>query len=194
VYGNGNGHIEKEHKEEHMKDLKNNNAVAPGDGHKQGQRQKGDGSRQKGDGSILSSTHDHAHEHIHKHTHPHVHDGVHSHTHAETKGDGSILSSTHDHTHTHTHDHTHAHAHTHAMEIGAGEGTAPSGTDKPKLKAILSYMKEHNKEHAKELHGLIGLAEHLGADEILDLIEGGARSIEAAAEQIGQALELLEEI
>jgi hypothetical protein len=66
--------------------------------------------------------------------------------------------------------------------------------DRSKLKAVLSYMKEHNREHARELHGLVGAIESLDAGEVLDLIEGGARSIEAAAEQIGQALELLEEV
>jgi sensor histidine kinase regulating citrate/malate metabolism len=65
---------------------------------------------------------------------------------------------------------------------------------KAKLKAILTYMKDHNKEHANELHALMGVVQELDADEILDLIENGARSIESAAEQLEQAIELMEEV
>jgi bacterioferritin (cytochrome b1) len=69
-----------------------------------------------------------------------------------------------------------------------------SGIIKSKLKDILSYMKDHNREHAHELHGLLDAIKELDADEILDLIENGARSIEEAADQIEQALEVLEEL
>jgi ferritin len=85
------------------------------------------------------------------------------------------------------HDGYHGHSH----EEKNGDASVMS---KSKLKAILSYMKEHNREHANELHGLLGFIKELDADEILDLIENGAKSIEEAAEQIEQALELLEEL
>jgi hypothetical protein len=78
----------------------------------------------------------------------------------------------------------------HAHEHPDGGG----GVGKSKLKAILTYMKDHNREHAHELNALLGSVSELDADEVLDLIEAGARSIEAAAEQIEQAIELLEEL
>jgi ADP-dependent phosphofructokinase/glucokinase len=65
--------------------------------------------------------------------------------------------------------------------------------DRNKLRAVLSYMEEHNREHARELRGLLAAIKELGADEILDLIENGAKSIEEAAGYIENALASLEE-
>jgi hypothetical protein len=91
------------------------------------------------------------------------------------------------------------HGGTHKHEHGNGEehahgGAAREGMDKDKLKAVLSYMRDHNKEHAQELRHLLGAIEDLGADEVTDLIENGVHSIESAAEQLGLAVELLEEV
>jgi hypothetical protein len=113
-----------------------------------------------------------------------MHDGKDGHGH----GGGAHA---HDGGHTHAHEHTHDGGHTHDEAEATGSAIVAG---KSKLKAILSYMKEHNREHANELHGLVALAQELGADEILDLIENGAKSIEAAAEQLEQALELIEEL
>ncbi|MDR1042687.1 MAG: hypothetical protein LBL54_02145 [Clostridiales Family XIII bacterium] len=124
-----------------------------------------------------------------------MHDDKTDHAHeAATQSGGA-----HEHTHTHTHEHAHTHPHEHSHDGGHShmadkiDGGA-SGMSKSKLKALLSYMKDHNREHAKELHGLLDAIKELDADEILDLIENGAKSIEEAAEQIEQALEVLEEL
>jgi hypothetical protein len=95
---------------------------------------------------------------------------------------------------THRHEPEAGTAQVHKHEHGDAHGTGQEGMDKSKLKAILTYMRDHNREHAHELKHLLVAIEDLDADEILDLIEAGARSIESAAEQIGQAVELLEEL
>jgi hypothetical protein len=119
-----------------------------------------------------------------------MHDDKTDHAHGTAaKSDAGAHAHEHAHTHTHEHSHDGTHAHTHNKNDGDA-----SGMSKSKLKAILSYMRDHNKEHANELHGLLGVIKELGADEILDLIENGATSIEAAAGQIEQALEVLEEV
>jgi hypothetical protein len=102
----------------------------------------------------------------------------------------------HDGTHTHGHGsagdtHTHAHDHT-AHELGSNNIiSSKSGMDKDKLTALLTYMKEHNHEHANELRNLLDAIKELGADEIADIIENSAEAIEAAASGIEEALGLL---
>jgi hypothetical protein len=88
----------------------------------------------------------------------------------------------------------HGGTHKHEHEHGSGEEHAHDGMDRDKLKAVLSYMRDHNREHAQELKRLLAAAGDLGADEVTDLIENGARGIETAAEQLGLAVELLEEL
>jgi hypothetical protein len=68
---------------------------------------------------------------------------------------------------------------------------ASSGMDKEKLTKVLSYMKDHNREHARELRGLLDSAGELGSLDIADLVENGATSIDEAADNIEIAIELL---
>jgi hypothetical protein len=95
--------------------------------------------------------------------------------------------------HAHRHKHHHKHRHEKDDFTGSKNGAA-SGMDKEKLKAVLSYTKEHNQHHAIELRSLLAAIRELDAEEILDMIENSAKSIESAVEQIEQALEVLEEL
>ncbi|MDR1496553.1 MAG: hypothetical protein LBS67_06520 [Clostridiales Family XIII bacterium] len=97
----------------------------------------------------------------------------------------------HDGKHDHSHGGGKGSAHSHGLE-DSKPGDA-SAMDKPRLKAVLTYMKDHNREHARELHGLIGAIERPNDDRITSLIEGGVKNIEAAADQIEHAIKLLEE-
>jgi hypothetical protein len=132
-----------------------------------------------------------------------MHQDKFSHAHeAVNKNDGAPNGGeahTHDSGETHTHEHIHTHIHEHIHDEGHAHEHVKSGDETPgmsknKLKAILSFMRDHNREHANELHGLLGVIQELDADEVLDLIENGAKSIELAAEQIEQAIELIEEL
>lgn len=91
----------------------------------------------------------HDHEHEHEHTH-------HEHT--------------HDHEHEHAH-HGHTHEHTHE-DITAFESTEQAVR-------ILSYMLDHNKSHAEELH------------EICHKLEASGE--EAAAEHLDKAVDAFRE-
>ncbi|MDR0596412.1 MAG: hypothetical protein LBG50_02615 [Clostridiales Family XIII bacterium] len=91
----------------------------------------------------------------------------------------------------HTHDHGAAHGHDdqHGEDGGVGAGGGEPGKDK--LIAVLSYMKDHNHEHARELTGLLEAARKAGSDEAADIIAKSAEAIDSAADGIEKAVELL---
>jgi Xaa-Pro aminopeptidase len=109
----------------------------------------------------------------------------------------------HDGTHTHGHGpagdtHTHAHDHT-APELDSNNIiSSKSGMDKDKLTALLTYMKEHNKEHAAELLNLLPALDNLSKikdpaelAELTNIIGNSAEAIEAAAHGLEHAIEIL---
>ena len=69
------------------------------------------------------------------------------------------------HEHPHTHEHTHEHSHEHSH--GGFESLEQAV-------ALMTYMLEHNRHHAEELHDVCHKLEDMGR--------------EAAAEKLGQAL------
>ena len=107
------------------------------------------------------------HEHTHEHTHGHAHE--HSHAH---EGGGS---------HSHSHEHTHSH----------GEISAFGSRDQ--AAALMSYMLDHNRHHAEELHELCHKLEASGKneaalliDEAVERFNEGNVLLAAALEKLGQ--------
>jgi molecular chaperone GrpE (heat shock protein) len=108
---------------------------------------------------------DHAHEHTHTHSHGHDHDHEHSHEHE------------HSHSHEHTHEGDHAHSH--------------GGGDVDKLKGLLKYMVDHNRDHAAELDDLAHKLYHTGRQESADLIQEAVRDFGKVNDQLAKALDLV---
>ena len=113
------------------------------------------------------------HEHTHEHTHGHTHE--HSHAHAHEGGAS----------HSHSHEHTHSHPHSH------GEVSAFGSRDQ--AAALMSYMLDHNRHHAEELHELCHKLEASGKneaalliDEAVDRFNEGNVLLAAALEKLGQ--------
>lgn len=100
-------------------------------------------------------------------SHEHVHDHAHS----------------HEHTHSHDHAHTHDHPHTHSHEGGHG--------DLAHNVALLSYMLDHNRHHAAELHDAAHGIEHAGNSEAAELIHEAVHYFEHANEKLEAAIKLL---
>ena len=123
--------------------------------------------------------HPHTHSHSHGHDHGHEHDGGHDHDHGHS----------HDHDHTHSHEHTHEgdHDHSHVSEHGQGGG------DAARLKALLKYMVDHNREHAAELGDVAHNLCHAGQHESADLIEAAVRDFGKVNDQLARALDLVKD-
>ena len=107
--------------------------------------------------------HDHAH-HTHEHTHS---DGV-----------------THTHDHSHEGDHVHEHAHSH------GE----AGFDSvEQAQALMSYMLEHNRHHAEELHDTAHKLDASGRHDAAEKIHEAYKQYEVGNDVLAEALKLLKE-
>ena len=102
----------------------------------------------------------------------------------------------HDHTHAHDHDHTSEHAHMHTHEHGHMQDDhhgrshdhiheASSDGASPKDLALLRYMLEHNRQHARELADV-------GARLATAGIEGAAALVSDAVHYFDHANEKLE--
>jgi hypothetical protein len=88
-----------------------------------------------------------------------------------------------DHNHFHLHtprDHEHIHPHTHAPV-----------EDPAKIRALLSYMVDHNRQHGEEIRGLAHSLSHAGQREAADLLDRGVSDFEKGNEKLAKALELL---
>ncbi len=86
-----------------------------------------------------------------------------------------MSSHTHEHTHADGHTHTHTHSHEHVSDSVQ--------LDAAKRKAMLTYLLEHNRHHAQEIHDLAhGCDEEAAAllHEASVLIDQGNDKIEAA--------------
>ena len=82
----------------------------------------------------------------------------------------------HQHECCHKHDHSHGHtcAHHHAHEQN---DTAPTMSAEETM-ALLTYMLDHNRHHAEELHGIVHALEDMGKTE--------------AAEKLAEAMHLFD--
>ena len=96
---------------------------------------------------------DHTHGHTHVHTHEHAHDHTHSHDHAPEQNHSHPQAHDHDHPHEHDHghdhDHGHGHGHSHGNVRSLDQNAVPGASAKDL--ALLKYMLDHNKQHAREL-------------------------------------------
>ena len=92
-----------------------------------------------------------------------------SHDHEQTHADGTTHAHSHDHTHSHDHDHQH-----HSPEEAL---------------ALLSYMVQHNRHHAEELHELA----HSLEDEPAQLLHDAILDFNLGNEKLDEALKLLKD-
>ena len=95
----------------------------------------------------------------------------------------------HEHEHDHVHDHagqTHSHPHTHAHPHA--EGAAMSAEE---TLALLTYMLDHNRHHAEELHELCHKLEASGKGEAAKLIDEAVDRFGEGNELLAKALEAL---
>ena len=90
-----------------------------------------------------------------------------SHNHEHTHADGTTHTHSHDQTHSHDHDHQH-----HSPEEAL---------------ALLSYMVQHNRHHAEELHELA----HSLEDEPAQLLHDAILDFNLGNEKLDEALKLL---
>ena len=92
-----------------------------------------------------------------------------SHNHEHTHADGTTHTHSHDQTHSHDHDHQH-----HSPEEAL---------------ALLSYMVQHNRHHAEELHELA----HSLEDEPAQLLHDAILDFNLGNEKLDEALKLLKD-
>lgn len=85
------------------------------------------------------------------------------------------------HEHTHIHEHSHEHPHSHEGEHG----------DLAHNVALLSYMLDHNRHHAEELHDAAHVIEHAGNTEAAEFIHEAVHYFEHANEKLEAAIKLL---
>ncbi len=115
----------------------------------------------------------HEHEHEHMHTHEHTHEHIHE--------DGVV------HTHAHEHEHSHSHTHTHS------HGDVSAFDSQDQATALMSYMLDHNRHHAEELHELCHKLEASGKSEAALLIDEAVDRFNEGNVLLASALEKLQQ-
>ena len=83
--------------------------------------------------------------------------------------------------HEHEHEHTHPHEH----------GAIPGFESLDQAEALMSYMLDHNRHHADELHEVGHKLAHSGKEEAAKLIHGAVDAFNAGNELLAKALEAL---
>ncbi|MDR0877573.1 MAG: hypothetical protein LBN21_05930 [Treponema sp.] len=92
----------------------------------------------------------------------------------------------------HDHDHAHYHPHSpHDHEHLSGDHTHDHLTDPAKIKALLEFMIEHNKQHGEEIADLAHSLYHAGQNEAADLLGNGVKDFENGNEKLIEALAIL---
>jgi len=109
----------------------------------------------------INHDHEHTHSHEHEHTHGHDHD--------------------HSHDHDHAHDHGHTHDHTHEKKPAS-----PS-----RDLALLTYMLDHNKQHARELKETGARLADSGNTRAAEMIDGAVHYFDHANEKLEEAVALI---
>ena len=90
----------------------------------------------------------------------------------------------HDHHHDHDHDHggcSHGHSHEHC-------GSCSEGNCKDETVALLTYMVQHNENHAKELDQMADNLNKLGMDDAARTIKEGVADFPTANMRFSLAL------
>ena len=83
--------------------------------------------------------------------------------------------------HEHEHEHTHPHEH----------GAIPGFESLDQAEALMSYMLDHNRHHADELHEVGHKLAHSGKEEAAKLIHGAVDAFNKGNELLAKALEAL---
>lgn len=94
--------------------------------------------------------------------------------------------------HEHTHDHDHGHTHCHGEHPHHHHHDGAQGTVSDQTVALVSYMLDHNRSHAEEIHGLAHKLEAMGQHEAAALIEQGVTCYGQGNDLLAQALALLQ--
>lgn len=94
----------------------------------------------------------------------------------------SPVQGSHEHEHTHSHPHPHSHSHPH---------THDGPPDITRIKALLGYMLEHNRDHAGELGALAHQLQHAGLDRAADILNAGVKDFDRGNEKLAEALSLI---
>ena len=68
-----------------------------------------------------------------------------------------------------------------------------SSDEKTKLKALLNYWVEHNREHSQEFREWVDKARALGEKEVAEELLLAAQDMDRASELLSQSLKRLEE-
>ena len=83
----------------------------------------------------------------------------------------------------HEHEHEHSHPHEH--------GPVPAFDSLEQAEALMSYMLDHNRHHAEELHEVGHKLAHSGKEEAAKLIHEAVDKFAAGNELLAKALEAL---
>jgi hypothetical protein len=86
----------------------------------------------------------------------------------------------HEHAHNHPYPHSHSHPHTHGPP------------DIARIKTLLGYMLEHNREHAGELGSLAHELRHAGLDGAADTLDDGVKDFDRGNEKLAEALDRIQ--
>ena len=93
----------------------------------------------------------------------------------------------HSHGHIHSHDHSHDHGHNHGHSHGHGNVPGTSAKDL----ALLKYMLEHNKQHARELSETGARLADAGFDHAADMISDAVHYFDHANDSLEIAVSLI---
>lgn len=99
---------------------------------------------------------------------------------------GNLVPHGHEHTHEHEHCHEHSHDHSHC-------GSCSGGDCKNETVALLSYMLQHNEQHAAELDQMAENLSKMGLDAAAKTIREGVSDFQKGNMRLGLALTLVKE-
>lgn len=109
------------------------------------------------------------------------HEQTHSHEHTHRRD--------HEHDHEHNHEHNHEHDHVHEQKDNGQDSQGVS----PRELALLKYMLQHNRQHARELAETGAVFEGAGLSAAAKYISGAVHDFDHANEKLEKAIELIEE-
>lgn len=101
---------------------------------------------------------------------------------------GNLVPHGHEHTHEHEHEHCHGHSHDHSHC-----GSCSGGDCKNETVALLSYMLQHNEQHAAELDQMAENLSKMGLDAAAKTIREGVSDFQKGNMRLGLALTLVKE-
>ena len=85
----------------------------------------------------------------------------------------------------HEHEHTHDHAHTHTHAHGEGKPMSPE-----EVLALMTYMLDHNRHHADELHEICHALEDQGKAEAAATLADALHYFDHCNDKLEESLKL----